>query len=151
MPCSERSGEPSSFTCPKCGSTSFNRNDVDQSYCACCHTFARDLALFLVSMMKPSEEELAERLGYVYVRKVEDTYIGVRMLLQFQADLMLFRQTGSLDGADNFWRYEQLATAIVAAANWDPARTLEPFGWYRHPRTSRRRAFGNPAAEYFLP
>lgn len=28
-----------SITCPKCGRTSYNRNDIEQGYCGHCHAF----------------------------------------------------------------------------------------------------------------
>lgn len=31
--------KPSSITCPKCGMTSFNTNDVREQYCGNCHQF----------------------------------------------------------------------------------------------------------------
>ena len=33
-----------SITCPICGKTSYNPNDVEQRYCANCHAFWGDLA-----------------------------------------------------------------------------------------------------------
>lgn len=30
---------PPSITCPKCGKTSYNMNDIDQRYCGACHAF----------------------------------------------------------------------------------------------------------------
>ena len=32
-------GEPSSFTCPRCGRTSWNPNDVREGYCGACHSW----------------------------------------------------------------------------------------------------------------
>lgn len=29
--------EPPSFTCPRCGRTSYNRTDIDEGYCGACH------------------------------------------------------------------------------------------------------------------
>lgn len=31
--------KPLSITCPKCGRTSYNLNDVKQRYCGACHVF----------------------------------------------------------------------------------------------------------------
>lgn len=31
-----------SFTCPRCGRTSYNPNDVDEGYCGSCHDWTRD-------------------------------------------------------------------------------------------------------------
>lgn len=31
-----------SFTCPTCGVTSHNPNDVEMRYCVCCHIFHRE-------------------------------------------------------------------------------------------------------------
>ena len=30
---------PPSITCPQCGRTSYNRNDIEQKYCGACHRF----------------------------------------------------------------------------------------------------------------
>lgn len=34
---------PPSITCPRCGATSYNLNDVRERYCARCHVFIDDL------------------------------------------------------------------------------------------------------------
>lgn len=33
---------PSSFTCPRCGRTSYNPNDIAHRYCGHCHVFVAD-------------------------------------------------------------------------------------------------------------
>lgn len=32
-------GEPPSFTCPRCGLTSYHPKDIDERYCGRCHAF----------------------------------------------------------------------------------------------------------------
>ena len=34
---------PESFTCPDCGSVSFNIHDISERYCGCCGVFLDDL------------------------------------------------------------------------------------------------------------
>lgn len=33
--------EAPSFTCPRCGRTSFNPKDIEQGYCGACHDWTR--------------------------------------------------------------------------------------------------------------
>lgn len=37
--------EAPSFTCPRCGAKSFNRNDIEHRYCGRCHEFVDDVVL----------------------------------------------------------------------------------------------------------
>lgn len=48
---------------------------------------------------------------------------------------------------DDVWYFDSEYRAEMAYVNWDPARTPEPEGWSRHPRTQRRRPGGDPAKE----
>lgn len=50
---------PESFTCPVCGATSYNPNDVANGYCGACHDFTGTCRYFLLC------EKAAE--GYVEV------------------------------------------------------------------------------------
>lgn len=36
--------KPGSITCPQCGMTSFNTNDVNAQYCGNCHQFHADMS-----------------------------------------------------------------------------------------------------------
>jgi ribosomal protein L37E len=36
-------GALASITCPRCGATSYNRNDIEQRYCGACHLFHAQL------------------------------------------------------------------------------------------------------------
>jgi hypothetical protein len=38
-PLTDAASLPASFTCPKCGAVSYNKNDVEQRYCGKCHEF----------------------------------------------------------------------------------------------------------------
>lgn len=49
---------------------------------------------------------------------------------------------------DDSWEYTDPARALVAFLSWDPATQVEPDGWYRHPRTGRRRPDGDASREY---
>ena len=49
---------------------------------------------------------------------------------------------------DDTWEYTDPARAVVAFLSWDPATQAEPDGWYRHPKTGRRRPDGDPSREY---
>lgn len=52
------------------------------------------------------------------------------------------------------WYFESWLQGWRAAVLWEPPPFLytpgpdEPFGWYRHPATARRRHNGDPAQEY---
>jgi hypothetical protein len=37
---------------------------------------------------------------------------------------------------------------VRALNEWNPLTEKEPKGWFRHPRTGRRRPGGDPAKEY---
>lgn len=41
----ERFNPPPSITCPKCGRTSHNPNDVEQRYCGACHEYHDTMGL----------------------------------------------------------------------------------------------------------
>jgi hypothetical protein len=143
--------EPASLTCPRCGKTSHNPNDVREAYCGNCHTNLRDIAGLLISFQSADDLQRARRLGYVCVRTLEDgRFLGVELDLHGGAFLKLCSgdDPHSLEGVDDHWQYEELAFAIVAAGSWEPTQQSEPFGFYRHPQTGRRRPFGNPEAEY---
>lgn len=38
---------PDSFTCPKCGRTSYNPNDVSEGYCGNCHDWTADRDIYV--------------------------------------------------------------------------------------------------------
>lgn len=44
-----------SFTCPRCGRTSHNPNDVRERYCGNCHLFTDDILTFWVITRRPSD------------------------------------------------------------------------------------------------
>jgi hypothetical protein len=50
---------------------------------------------------------------------------------------------------DDTWYYENIPLALEYGIRWDG--TGEPTGWFRHPRSGRRRTDGDPAKEYFQP
>jgi hypothetical protein len=41
-----------------------------------------------------------------------------------------------------------MGVAVAALEAWDPALELEPCGWFRHPKSGRRRPDGDPEQEY---
>lgn len=140
-----------SLTCPRCGVTSYNVNDVEQSYCGRCHLFLLDPVSFAGETMPTADLERANRLGYYYVRTLSDgRFLAVELALWDQAYLKLCSgdDPHSPDGVDDVWLYERVRFALHAAITWDPAIQKEPFGWYRHPQTGRRRPHGNPRNEY---
>lgn len=47
---------------------------------------------------------------------------------------------------DDVWHYQDMHDALDAFQVWDG--TGEPVGWYRNPKTKRRRPDGDPAKEY---
>jgi hypothetical protein len=86
---------------------------------------------------------------YLYVRVLADGRIlcllpwsGAGLQLSVGAGFGVFDDTWNYDGSTHEagWR---------AALGWDGRD--EPEGWYRHPRTGRRRPGGNPAKEFFQP
>jgi hypothetical protein len=139
-----------SLTCPKCGKTSHNPNDVKYAYCPHCGVFLRDFAAMFISLPR---EDYARRLGYVLTRSLSDgRFLGIELDLHGGAFLKLCSSDDphSLDGVDDLWQYDEAAFAVIAAGVWDPQTQPEPFGFYRHPATGRRRRCGNPQAEYVL-
>jgi hypothetical protein len=47
---------PPSITCPTCGRTSYNANDIREEYCGHCHQFHRDMVIIREAT---NEEQLA--------------------------------------------------------------------------------------------
>jgi hypothetical protein len=135
-----------SITCPKCGFTSHNPSDVREQYCGACHTFFRDSAIFMLATMRPQDLQLADRYSYHFVRVLADgSFIAVMRLVMGGGQLNYSDTRGDVE---DLWQYEDFYLAIVAAASWNRGEQPEPFGWYRHPVTGRRRALGNPRSEY---
>lgn len=140
-----------SFTCPHCGLTSHNPNDAANLYCSRCQVFMRDIAPLLTCFMSADEDPLAQRLRCPYVRQLSDRRVLlVESLLFGSAYLKLCSDTDPQGEADDLWQYEHLACAIVAAKRWNPIEQPEPFGFYRHPASGRRRKDGNPLQEFTL-
>ncbi len=52
-------------------------------------------------------------------------------------------------GFEDVWCYHNEALCMAAYTTWDGAG--EPFGWYKHPRTGRRRPDFTPESEYVSP
>lgn len=46
------------------------------------------------------------------------------------------------------WDFETTVQAVTAAEVWDATPGTEPYGWYRHAATGRRRPGGLPSQEY---
>ena len=142
--------EPGSFTCPQCGKTSYNLHDVEHRYCGACHSFIQELSIMKAVFMTEDEIQLAKSLGYVYARRISNArYLAVETLMHGQAYLKLGGDEDPHGSADDVWMYEHLECAVVAAASWDPSPgQRDPYGFWRHPATGRRRPFGNPQSEY---
>lgn len=51
------------YTCPKCGMTSHNLNDVENRYCGNCHVFEADVPLRSVAIERLIEEVRVEKYG----------------------------------------------------------------------------------------
>jgi hypothetical protein len=139
-----------SLTCPRCGHTSDTPHDVRYGYCVDCRIFLREVSRHHICAMKPGDARRAKSLGYVYIRTLADgRFLGVEADLQGGAFLKLCSgdDPHSLDGVDDLWQYQEIVFALHAAATWDPAKQSEPFGFYRHPFSGRRRPFGNPLLE----
>jgi hypothetical protein len=139
-----------SLTCPRCGHTSYSPHDVRYARCIRCRICLREVSRHHVSAMKPEDARRAEFLGYSYVRTLPDgRFLGVEVDLNGGAFLKLCSgdDPHSLEGVDDLWQYQEIVFALHAAATWNPAMQPEPFGFYRHPSSGRRRPFGNPEAE----
>jgi len=52
---------------------------------------------------------------------------------------------------DDGWCYASVDHAKAALLGWDPLKDREPSGWFRNPKTGRRRPDGDPAKEYVEP
>jgi len=48
---------------------------------------------------------------------------------------------------DDQWWFETPEAAVAAFEAWDPTVHPEPAGWFRNPRTGRRRPGGDPGKE----
>lgn len=140
-----------SFTCPSCGLTSHNKHDIKEDYCCRCHKFMANWAVHFLLSTTLEDQSKALSLGYVFVRSfAPGRFLAVEGLFFESAYLKLCSDADSF-AADDVWQYEDRARAIVAAAMWNPSVTPEPFGWYRHPQSGRRRPHGNPSEEHVHP
>lgn len=105
-----------------------------------------------------TELRAAERLGwaarragadYLWVRPLMDeTRRAVYLLPMLHGNLRLaIGDLGSFEFED-VWCYQadQSDAAWTAALGWDGE--AEPEGWYRHPKTGRRRPEGDAAKEH---
>jgi hypothetical protein len=54
--------KPPSITCPFCGLTSYNPNDVKQRYCGRCHVFLDDVRLF-ETLIKSANHDTVKQPG----------------------------------------------------------------------------------------
>lgn len=134
IPASSKKVEPS-WICPRCGMTSYNRNDPDQGFCGHCHLSLDDSAA-------------AQRSEFIYLRDLADgRFVAVEPTIWSGSNVKLCSNYES----DNFRQYKDAGFAHDAATTWDPLAIDEPYSWYRHPHTSRRRPYGNPKNEYVRP
>lgn len=51
---------PQTFTCPRCGATSHNPNDVREAYCGRCHDWTRPSEPLVLPPLRPPIERLVE-------------------------------------------------------------------------------------------
>jgi len=94
----------------------------------------------------------ARRAGadYLWARLLDDGRRGVYLMPLFSGSLRLGIGLHGDDSLTDVWDYSSDVPGCVdagwrAAIGWDG--TGEPEGWYRHPRTGRRRPDGDPAKE----
>lgn len=133
-----------SLTCSRCGMTSYSLTDLVNNYCGNCHVFLIDSAVRAHQNQTAAELTMAAKHGYLYVRALpNDRFLVVEEKISEGAFLKLC----DAEDVHGVWDYLELCYAINAAATWDPAKQKEPFGWYRHPASGRRRPFGNPIRE----
>jgi hypothetical protein len=144
-----------SLTCPRCGFTSHNRHDVEQQYCGFCHVFLHEHANWLMMTMSPAERGLKDRLSdfaALYVRTLPDGRSLV-VLPDPQGGTLRVCYDGDPhppSGRDAIWMYESTAFAVIAAGSWDPTKEREPYGWFGHCNSGRRRPHGDRRMEYCL-
>lgn len=138
------------LTCPRCGFTSYNGNDVLNQYCGFCHVWLQDAASLNMMMMSPAERAMCLRLECTYARLLPD---GRALIVESRESKAWLRVHYEGDphppmGLDGVWAYESLAFAVSAAATWEPAKEREPYGWLFHYGSGRRRPHGNARQEY---
>jgi hypothetical protein len=84
--------------------------------------------------------------GFYKAKRLSDGVIaGIRPLLYHWT--MNVCMTGDKFSLYDRWCYANKQLAEYALEAWDGIGDA-PVGWHRHPRTSRRRTNGDPAAEY---
>lgn len=84
--------------------------------------------------------------GLVFWRDAGDRFLGVMALGSGKGRLGI--RVSDTEPFEDVWEFPSVARAILAAEIWDPARTPEPEGWHRHPRSGRYRTDGDPGREY---
>jgi hypothetical protein len=104
--------EAASITCPRCGWTSHNLNDIAVRYCGHCHDF-----------MPPADSADAEthaqltRFGYSRVRKLANGEWAGMLAMLFTYALVY----GLDEFGDYKWRYcyEHAGDVVLALSLWD--------------------------------
>src|SRR5205807_7468130 len=61
-----------SITCPLCGMTSHNPNDVKNGYCGNCHAFTAEPGWFYLSFVDPDRPEGDQFVGGCYLQVSEE-------------------------------------------------------------------------------
>lgn len=79
---------------------------------------------------------------------LDDTYVMVKPLLFHWT--LVHGEWDDHSGYFDRWCYATRELAMDALQNFPecPPSGYEPAGWHRHPRTERRRPYGNPEKEY---
>jgi hypothetical protein len=104
-----------SITCPACGMTSHNPNDVVESYCGNCHMWTPQLGW---------DEQIQSYVVTVtanWIVSVTPMIFNDRICLTHRRDYPWFITSG--------WCYDKGAAAHLAAAVFDPETEHEPVGY----------------------
>ncbi len=85
------------------------------------------------------------QLGYNYFTNYTTCFVALEEMT-FNSYRILYIDNS--DFINNCWYYSSFVECLVAFIVWDPFVELEPTGWFRNPKTGRRRPDGDPRFEY---
>ncbi len=88
-----------------------------------------------------------DKASYVLEGRLSDgRYIAV-LVMTFSRGRIIVGGDGENE-YDEFYCYENVFLATLAALAWEPAADRDPFGWVRHYPSGRRRPGGDETGEY---
>lgn len=74
-----------SYTCPRCGRTSYNPNDLAQRYCGACHAFEKDAQEGLQRLLERGAEPFWMQDVRLAQRRLEASRLAARSTNEDQA------------------------------------------------------------------